>query len=267
MDILCEIQQKYNSFSDKQKSIADYILRENEVLNNINISDLAKVTNTSGATITRFCKKIDCESFVELKLKLSSVKKEIEVYENDDVLSDTYSYYERVIERTKQSIKKEEVLRVVEEIKKANKIYIYGVGSSGLTGSEMMQRLLRMGFNVYSFSDPHMMMINSSIVSKGDLVIGISVSGQTEEVINSLSISKRNGAKIVSITSYSEGPMFELADIKFIVYNTLFVDKKRFINSQFSTMYLLDLISMVLLEDSKLSKKMQRTVDVITKEI
>ncbi|GAB6169854.1 MurR/RpiR family transcriptional regulator [Clostridium carnis] len=265
MDILCEIQKKYNSFSDKEKYIADYILQESEIINNINITELAKVTNTSGATITRFCKKVNCDSFVDMKLKISSLKRDIGLSNEEGLLAEIYSYYDRVIERTKHSIGKEQILNVVEEIKKANKIYIYGVGSSGLTATEMMQRLLRMGFNVYSISDGHMMIINSSIVAKEDLVIGISISGQTKEVINSLRISKKNGAKIVSITSFDDGPMAKLSDIKFIVYNALFVDKKRFINSQFSTMYLIDLISMVLLEDTKRSKKMQRTIDAITK--
>ncbi|MDO7205823.1 hypothetical protein Q5M85_18725 [Paraclostridium bifermentans] len=37
----------------------------------------------------------------------------------------------------------------------------------------------------------------------------------------------------------------------------------KFINSQFSTMYLLDLISTVLLEDQKTRRKMQITIDAI----
>nr|WP_259678933.1 MurR/RpiR family transcriptional regulator [Clostridium chauvoei] len=200
-----------------------------------------------------------------MKIKLSSLKRKDDA-ENKGVLSEVYSYYTKVIEKTRESISKEQILKVVEEIKKANKIYIYGVGSSGLTATEMMQRLLRMGFNVYSVSDPHMMIINSSIVSDKDLVIGISISGETEEVINSLKISKNNGAKVVSITSFEESHITNIGDVNFIVYNALFVDKKRFINSQFSAMYLIDLISMVLLEEEKLGAKMQRTIDAITKE-
>lgn len=266
MDVLLEIQKKYNTFSDKEKNIADYVLEQSNTINNINISDLAKLTNTSGATITRFCKKIECDSFVDMKIKLSSLKRDEQEDKEEGILSEVYSYYNKVIEGTKQSISKEQILKVVEEIKKAKKIYIYGVGSSGLTAIESMQRLLRMGFNVHSISDPHMMIINSSIVSEEDLVIGISISGETEEVVNSLRISKNNGARIVSITSFEDSPITKFGDINFIVYNTLFVDKKRFINSQFSAMYLMDVISMVLLEDEKLSSKMQRTIDAITSE-
>ena len=50
-----------------------------------------------------------------------------------------------------------------------------------------------------------------------------------------------------------------------LVYNPKFVDRMKFINSQFSAMYLIDLISIVLLEDKDLSNKMQITIDAIIK--
>ena len=130
-----------------------------------------------------------------------------------------------------------------------------------------MQRLLRMGFNVHCISDSHMMIINSSIASKDDLVIGISISGETSEVVNALRISKKNGAKVVSITSFENSSITKYSDINFTVYNAKFVDKERFINSQFSIMYLFDLISMVLLRDETLSNKMQITIDAILKGV
>jgi DNA-binding MurR/RpiR family transcriptional regulator len=263
VDILCEIQRKYNDFSDKEKAIADYIMQYADKIKNINITDLAKETGTSGATITRFAKKIDCENFVDMKIKLGSNKSDTHITEEDGIFSFVYQYYNEVIERTKALIDKDSILKIVREIKKARNIYIYGVGSSGLTGEEMMKRLMRMGFSVHCISDSHMMIINSSIVSEKDLVIGISISGETEEINQSLKISRKNGAKTVSITSFEGSAINKYADIMLIVYNPKFVDKSRFVNSQFSAMYLIDLISIVLLEDNDLSNKMQTTINAI----
>ncbi len=263
MDIIYEIQRIYNSFSDKEKSIADYIMQNRESIKNINITDLAKVIGTSGATITRFAKKIGCNSFVDMKIMLGSNRMEKVVEDDDEIFSYTYQYYNEVIERTKMLIDKRTIFKVVDELKKARSIYIYGVGSSGLTGKEMMQRLLRMGFNVHCISDSHMMIINSSIVTNNDLVIGISISGETVEVIHSLRRARENGAKTVCITSFEESSISKYSDIEFTVYNPKFIDKNKFINSQFSVMYLLDLISMVLLKDEELNKKMKITIDAI----
>lgn len=264
MDILCEIQRIYNSFSDKEKAIADYIMQYGDNIKNINITDLAREIGTSGATITRFAKKIGCNSFVDMKIMLGSNKPEkVVVEDEDEIFSYAYQYYNEVIERTKMLIDKEVIFNVVNELKKARNIYIYGVGSSGLTGKEMMQRLLRMGFNVHCISDSHMMIINSSIITRDDLVIGLSISGETEEVVHSLRRAKENGAKIVCITSFEGSTISRYSDLRLIVYNPKFVDRSKFINSQFSAMYLLDLISMALLKDEELAKKMQITVDAI----
>lgn len=264
MDIIYEIQKIYNSFSDKEKSIADYIIQNRENIKNISITDLAKAIGTSGATITRFAKKIGCDSFVDMKIMLGSNKIEKVVEEDDDeIFSYAYQYYNEVIERTKMLIDKRTIFKVVDELKRARNIYIYGVGSSGLTGKEMMQRLLRMGFNVHCISDSHMMIINSSIVTKKDLVIGISISGETVEVMHSLRKARENGAKTVCITSFENSSISKYSDIEFIVYNPKFVNRNKFINSQFSAMYLLDLISMALLKDEELSKNMKITIDAI----
>ena len=125
MDIIYEIQRIYNSFSDKEKSIADYIMQNRESIKNINITDLAKVIGTSGATITRFAKKIGCNSFVDMKIMLGSNKMEKVVEDDDEIFSYTYQYYNEVIERTKMLIDKRTIFKVVDELKKARSIYIY----------------------------------------------------------------------------------------------------------------------------------------------
>ncbi|GAA0182692.1 MurR/RpiR family transcriptional regulator [Clostridium sediminicola] len=263
MSLLVQIQKKYNAFTEKEKSIATYILNKNGQIQNTSIIDLAKKTNTSGATITRFCKKIGCSSYVDMKIKLHITNSKEPSTDAHTVFSDVYTYYSEVIERTKQLIDKALIYELVEVIKSARNIYIYGIGSSGLSAIEMMQRLLRMGFNVHAISDTHMMIINSAIVSEKDLVIGISVSGETEDVIHALKTSKNHGAKTVAITSFEDSSITKFADTTLIIYNSSFVERTRFINSQFSTMYLLDLICTLLLKDNILNDNYQITIDAI----
>lgn len=265
MDIIYEIQQKYNSFSQKEKELANYIINFRESIKNISITDLAEQIGISPSTITRFSKKINCNSFVDMKMKLNISKEDSSGSTQGDLFSDVHSYYSEVIERTRTLLGEELIYDIVEEIKIAKKIYIYGVGSSGLTAQEMMQRLLRMGFNVYSITDPHMMIINSVVVSSNDLVIGISNSGSTKEVIDSLKICRKNSAKVVGITSFEESDISNYSDKLIVLPNTSFVGSERFINTQFSIMYLFDLISMILLKDPDRRRNMQLTIEAITK--
>lgn len=262
MDIIYEIKQKYNSFSQKEKDIADYILTHKENIQNISITNLSKEIGASTSTITRFSKKINCDSFVQMKIKLNTINSNIQ---EDDLFSAVHNYYTEVIEKTNQLINKKLILKIVEEIKKAKKIYIYGVGSSGLTAVEFMQRLLRMGFNVSSITDSHMMIINSSIVSNEDLVIGISISGETKEIVNSLRIAQKNGAQTIGVTSFSNSSITNFSNDLVLICASDFIHKRDFINTQFSTMYLFDLISTILLSNKDLRKKMQLTIEAILK--
>lgn len=262
MDIFYIIEQNYSKLSDNEKKIADYILQKN--IKNMSIVELAKLTNTSTSGITRFSKKIECDSFVDMKMKLSLAAKDTKKVE-DDLFSSVYNYYVDSIERTKQLLDKKIISTVITEIKKATKIYIYGVGSSGMSASEVTLRLIRMGFNVHAITDSHMMIMNSAIVQKSDLVIGLSVSGETKEIVNALRISQQSGAKTIGVTSFKESEIGNYSDILIPVYTSQFINNKRFINTQFSVMYLFDLISMILLSDDELNKKMQRTIDVILK--
>ncbi|WP_297597328.1 MurR/RpiR family transcriptional regulator [uncultured Cetobacterium sp.] len=266
MDVLYEIKQKYSTFSLKEKIIADYILSFKNSINNISITELAKAIGTSSSTLTRFSKKINCESFVDMKMKLNSKNKNLDSKkENDSLFSAVYNYYSEVIEKSNELLDKKLISKIVKDIKEAKKIYIYGVGSSGLTAQEFMQRLLRMGFNISSINDSHMMIINSAIVSSEDLVIGISISGETKEVVNALRICYQNRARTIAVTSFPKSSISRYANEIISICSSDFINKTNFINTQFSTMYLFDLISTILLEDVTLNRKMQLTIDAILK--
>lgn len=263
MGILEDIQNKFPSFSEKEKSLATFLLNNSQTMMNINISTLAKETGTSPATITRFAKKLNQKSFVDLKIQLGALQT-TQTSNKSELNNEVYEYYARVIENTEKLTNHDSLKEIVRLIIKAPRIFIFGVGSSGLTGLELTQRLLRMGLNVTSITDSHMMLITSSVAKKGDLVIGISTSGETKEVNHSLKKAKDNGAQVISITCFPESTLAQLSEQTLLAYSSLFIGKKRFVNSQFAIMYQIDVISTMLLENKELNDKMSQTIKIIT---
>lgn len=264
-NILLQIQNKYLSFSEKERMIANYIIKYSNTLRNININDLAKKTDTSNSTITRFCKKIGCESFIEMKMCLCASNSVENKLDTDDIFQKVYSYYNTTITGTNEILDKKVVMRFLEEIKNADRIFIYGLGSSGLTAFEMKYRLQRMGMLVDAITDPHIMVMTSSLLTEDDMVIGISNSGSTVEVIKGLEEAKNNKAFVLAITSFDDSPINKYADLSIITYNTKFVGEKNFINSQLSIIYLIDILSLLLLEDKRLSLHMDNTLKAVDK--
>ena len=76
MTIIEEIQNQYSAFSANEKKIADYILQNKASIKNMNIKDLAAKVETSTSSITRFCKRINIDGFVDMKIALRSLASE-----------------------------------------------------------------------------------------------------------------------------------------------------------------------------------------------
>ena len=259
MTIIEEIQNQYSAFSANEKKIADYILQNKASIKNMNIKDLAAKADTSTSSITRFCKRINIDGFVDMKIALRSLASGHPSKEMPTVYDDIYGYYTQVIDETNQMIEDQAIETVVGWIKNANKTVIYGIGSSGFTAAELAQRLIRMGLNATGVTDSHLMIINSSIIKEGELVIAISNSGETPELIASLEIAKKKKAKIIALTSFKNSSLTKLADVTCFGYHSRFVNNTVFVNTQFGMMYLIDVISTFLLQDHDFQYNMDLT--------
>lgn len=264
MDILIQIQTRYPELTAKERLIADYVYKNSHQLKNMNISVLADTVGVSDGMITRFCKKIGCKSYADLKVQISGISQP-QPPDNSTVHSLIYSYYRVVIDQTNQLVHLDALSALVKQIQDVDRIYLYGLGSSGLTATEFSIRLARMGLFAQQVTDGHMMMITSSLLTKKDLVLAFSISGETNDVLSAVQLAKKNHCKCVGFTCYPNSRLAKKCDSTINVANPLYLNRERFINSQFSVMYITDLISEMLLKNQTLRKKMDITISTITK--
>ncbi len=68
MNVLQYIKQNYDSFTDREKLIADYLIETKERIISMSARDIAEATKTSAPTVVRFAKKIGFNTLNELKL-------------------------------------------------------------------------------------------------------------------------------------------------------------------------------------------------------
>ena len=71
ISIIEKINRLYDSFFEQEKKIGNYILSNYKEVVNMTISELAKNSGTSVASVSRFCKKCDVDGFHHLKIALS----------------------------------------------------------------------------------------------------------------------------------------------------------------------------------------------------
>ncbi|MBA1393801.1 MurR/RpiR family transcriptional regulator, partial [Lactobacillus sp. XV13L] len=215
--------------------------------------------STSSATITRFVKKVGCQSYSDMKVNISQHLISQVPKQNDDILNEVFTFYLTVIKNTQQMIDQNLIQQFVKLLRRQKHIIVIGSSSSGESASTFGLRLMRMGFDAQSFNDPIWMKMRASIASEQDLFLAISNSGVTSCIVDTLTLAKKNHAKIISITSYLDNPVARLSDLIFHVYNPRFANNEKFINSQFSNMYLIDILTSCLQEEHDLKKSMQTT--------
>ncbi|UCZ53860.1 6-phospho-3-hexuloisomerase [Bacillus shivajii] len=106
------------------------------------------------------------------------------------------------------NLEETEALRVSEELLKAKRIFVLGEGRSGLMGKAFAMRLMHADFNVYVVGET----ITPSIQS-GDLLVAISGSGTTGQIVEFANKAKEVGAKVLAVTTNRKSPLAELSEV------------------------------------------------------
>lgn len=90
---------------------------------------------------------------------------------------------------------------------------VFGLGNSGAIALDMQHKFLRIGYNIYSYTDNHMQAIAASHLTSSDVAVGISHSGFSRDIVEALEIARNNGAKTISITNHGKSPIIKQSDL------------------------------------------------------
>lgn len=207
-----------------EKKIATYIIGHPEEAIKLTAQELGKRSDTSGAAVIRLCKSLDLKGFQDLKFRIAGDLQKTAVDEgfrdikpNEDlqsIIDKMTNNSIQTIKETAELLRIDEVEKAVQLLLNAKKIHFIGVGASGIIAKDAQQKFLRINKTVYAFSDIHMA---ATLVANGDeddVVVGISFSGETQEVAKVLELAKQKNMKTISITRYGSSKVTEQADIR-----------------------------------------------------
>lgn len=113
---------------------------------------------------------------------------------------------EHILQAVKQ-IDDSEIDTMVDSIQKAKRIFVIGAGRSGLVVKAFAMRLVQLGLDAHVVGEP-----TSPAITKKDLLIAVSGSGKTNNVVNVAKVAKDSGVKILTITSYPEAELGNISD-------------------------------------------------------
>jgi len=217
------IQGTYSSLRTAEQRVADFILAHPDELIYLTVTELAEKTNTSESTVVRLCQKIGYKGYQEFKIVLARdlVEPTNEIYaaiEPGDTLTEikqkVFQANAQALRDTIEVLADTELELAVKALATANRVEIYGVGGSNPLALDAYHKLLKLGISAVALSDGDMMAMSSSLLKKGDVVLGISHTGASRDVTDALSNARRMGATTICITHRSTSPITKVSDIK-----------------------------------------------------
>lgn len=198
-----------------EKEIVKYILENKHQIINLNISDLANVTDTSNATIIRLCHKLGMSGYKEFKIEfvkdLERRRKEklnIDMsypfkhkQSSQEIMKTIVELSKESLDSCYESISSRELEKVAEWIINARNTYIYGVGDSLISGISFSNRLMKIGKNTIIANQYGDYLAYTYQIAKNDVALFISYSGNFVVDKKHLKMMKRAGCKLVLISS------------------------------------------------------------------
>ena len=217
---LLQAQLLYNDMGKSEKRVADWLFSHSGEILPYSISDLASMCESSEATIVRFSKRLGCTGYQDLKIALAREHDKKVIAPTITADDDCFSIFEKVcndaymsLERTKKTLSPEAMSAAVRAIADSGRVVLIGLGTSAQVAEDASNKLLRAGYNSVAYADTHMQAIAVSQLRRGDTVIGISQSGASKDIVESMKVAKSRGARTIAITSRERSPIARLSEI------------------------------------------------------
>ena len=225
---LATIKTEYSNLTNKERKLADYILKHYDNVVLMSIGELAEKAGVVKSLIIRFCKSLGFDGYSQLKVSLSHELARNEQFNytpyingednSSDILDKIFSANIKTLHDTAAGINRKVLNEVVDLLGKAKNIYIYGIGTSSGVANDFQYRLMQLGYTAFCFIDIVSMTVSTQNIKPGDVAIGISNSGSSIATVDTLALARENGAKTVCLTSYPNSKIIEHSDFPIIIY-------------------------------------------------
>lgn len=150
--------------------------------------------------------------------------------------------YEELLQKSYSLIDENQVQRIMMNILNAQRVYFYGIGSSGLVAKEMKSRFTRLGLFCDAITDQDLMRMNSALLDENCLVILLSISGETPAIISAIEHCRKRNANIVLYTANKNLYLESLCDELVIVATAKNLSYGNRVSPQLPLLVMVDLV-------------------------
>ena len=185
-DLRAIIASHEAELTDMERDIAQYFLSSEARQHSLSSSRVTELLHVSKAALTRFSQKCGFSGYREFVYHFNEeTKNQKQVQVHDELTLSVLQRYHHISNVTESLVKDSQLDRVAELIDQVDRVYFFGIGSSGLVAREMKLRFMRLGVVCEALTDQDGFAWTTSILDSSCLVIGFSLSGGTNSITDS----------------------------------------------------------------------------------
>ena len=224
---ILKINEYYKTFTKQEKKLADFLLKNINEASVLTISELSKKSGVSCSTINRFAITLGYKGFKEFIRDMYHEANSLPVQENvyeinhenplnmdiDTVIKVVCNLNIESIRNSLMMLEESKVLKAIEAIHKAPRVVVYALSGSVAPALDLKFKFQRLGINCEVYDNPHSLILSATTLKSKDVVIALSYTGETKEILDALKYVKENGAKIIGITMVGNNSLSKICDI------------------------------------------------------
>lgn len=220
-NLLKSIAEAKPKLRKSEQKVADFVLTNPSEVIHMRIVDLAAEANVSEPTVVRFCRALHYDGFQDFKLTLAQGLASTNSFEQFSLDSkDTVAEFQQKIFDSmignliniRDQLDSETLEEAIDALAKAKRIEFYGFGASAAVCSDAQHKFYRLQISAAAYSDPHMQTISAVSLSEGDVVVAVSQTGRTKDLLHSASLVNQAKATLITLCP-SQTPLADLATI------------------------------------------------------
>jgi len=188
-----------HQFSIVEAKIADYVTASPFRAVRNSTEEIASASGTSQASIIRFCQKLGYTG--------------ADLAGESDFVAEVLHQSVEGLQRSVVALDHKMLDAAIHAVAEARIVDIYGAGESYVVAKDLQIKLRRLGVIANLDPNPHLQAISATSLQAGDVAIGISFSGCTQDTVDALGFASESGATTIAITNFSDFPLAESADI------------------------------------------------------
>lgn len=250
-------------YTDTEKDIIHYIEQHIDDIDNLTITDLAKESHTSNATIIRLSHKVNCDGFKALKVKIIKERENNHYLDNNVDFSFPFSpvddpetiknsianLYLNSVTLLRDQIDISTIMKAAEMIADSNRVFMFGVGDTGITVKSFINKVNKL--NVFPIFANENGEEDHTVrrVRPNDVAIFTSYDGYEHEFGAEIDVARQH-CKTILITAKPDTSYKDKVDLLITIPSEEKEKKVATFFSQFAFEYVFDLIFAFLYKDS-----------------